>query len=562
MPLRPIRGAGHPNVRTALLAHSLRFLARRVLLSSADMLATSPLVRWTWTGPTNENQMGALGEFRPTDRETVLEMMQGRFLLASKLVDTHGESPFDLDVEHADWTEELQTFSWLRHFRDGRGDAERRFARSLALDWIERDGQFNRQTWAPSLTARRVLNWLRHYNILVDGAPQAEQLAIARALSTQIASLRLRTMVADDPTDRLLVAAALVGVALCGDAPRAEIESRIAAMLRLVHQQFDADGLHLTRSARTQLQLMVELDTIRLALQRDFEQASLDLGAVTDRMHGALDAISLGTGEPGYFNGTGQLPHDIIVAVQAQSPTRARDTRATGGYGRLVAGETIVVADSGVVPPPQFAAAAHAGALSFEFSHGRDLIVGNCGPAPSGYEHGEVFRQGIAHSAPTIDSVSAAALHETGPFAGRLLQLGRDSELEVDPAETTIVMRGHGFAERFGVSIERQLSLLTDGKTLVGQDRLIRHRPRASGTLTVRFHLAPQTVVEPATDLVRLRLASGALWTFLWEGAEMTTEDSVRQSAYFGFHRTSQIVLEVPVPQAGEIHWIFTREEA
>ena len=40
----------------------------------------------------------------------------------------------------------------------------------------------------------------------------------------------------------------------------------------------------------------------------------------------------------------------------------------------------------------------------------------------------------------------------------------------------------------------------------------------------------------------------------------MRIEDSVRQSAYFGFHRTKQIVLEVLVADAGEVSWIFTLE--
>ena len=56
----------------------MRFLARRTLLSVADYAVTNPLIRWTWTGPSNEELVGALGEFRPSDRETVLEMMQGR----------------------------------------------------------------------------------------------------------------------------------------------------------------------------------------------------------------------------------------------------------------------------------------------------------------------------------------------------------------------------------------------------------------------------------------------------------------------------------------------------
>jgi uncharacterized heparinase superfamily protein len=42
----------------------------------------------------------------------------------------------------------------------------------------------------------------------------------------------------------------------------------------------------------------------------------------------------------------------------------------------------------------------------------------------------------------------------------------------------------------------------------------------------------------------------------------MRIEDSVRQSAYFGFHRTKQIVLDVLAAEANEVSWIFTLEEA
>ena len=192
-------------------------MARRALLSVADHLVTNPLIRWTWTGPANEELSGAIGEFRPSDRETVLEMMQGRYLLSSKLVDTHGVSPFSLDVDHDDWQDDLQAFAWLRHFRDARTDEERRFARTLALDWIGREGNFDRDTWGPSLTSRRVLNWLRHYNILIEGATLEQQQQISRSLSTQISSLKLRGVLATDPVDALLVSIALVGVALCSD---------------------------------------------------------------------------------------------------------------------------------------------------------------------------------------------------------------------------------------------------------------------------------------------------------------------------------------------------------
>lgn len=61
--------------------------------------------------------------------------------------------------------------------------------------------------------------------------------------------------------------------------------------------------------------------------------------------------------------------------------------------------------------------------------------------------------------------------------------------------------------------------------------------------------------------MLLIRLDSGARWTFMWEGAEMRHEESIRQSAHFGFHRTRQIVLETEVADGAEIAWIFTRDE-
>ena len=541
----------------------MRFLARRTLLSVADYAVTSPLVRWTWTGPASDEWVGALGEFRPTDRETVLEMMQGRYLFSSKLVDTHGVSPFSIEVEHDDWLDDLQAFAWLRHFRDARTDEERRFARALTLDWIGRDGSFQRDTWAPSLCARRVLNWLRHFNILVEGASMEQAATIARSLSTQIQSLRLRGALAAEPVDALLAAIALVGVALCNDSSETELNARLRRVHRLLDQQIDDDGLHRSRCAKVQVQILVELITIRQALRRTQEQYANEFTELLESMHRALDAVSLGTGEPAYFHGTGQMAHDLVVAVQAQSPARARATGTAGGYGRLIWGRSIVVADGGLVPPPEYSGNAHASALAFEFSHGRDLVVCNCGPAPAGMEDNrQLFRQGIAHSAPTINALSAASIPTSGPLAGRLVPIGAPARIEADEADHSLVITTHGYEDRFGVTIQRSVTLLSEGKTLVGQDKLIHTRHRVSGACAIRFHLAHQTEVQETDDMVRLKLNSGAIWTFLWEGAEMRIEESVRQSAYFGFHRTKQIVLDVLAGDADEVSWIFTLEES
>ena len=152
----------------------MRFLARRMVLGLADRAATMPLVRWIWTGPGNEDILAGVTEFLPTDRESVVEMVAGPLPPRQQAHRHPRRLALLADVDHADWLDDLQTFGWLRHFRDARSDEERGFARELTLDWIRRYGVFDRKTWSLALCSRRVLNWLKHYNFIVEGATMEE----------------------------------------------------------------------------------------------------------------------------------------------------------------------------------------------------------------------------------------------------------------------------------------------------------------------------------------------------------------------------------------------------
>lgn len=541
----------------------LRYLARTSVLRTADFIVTAPWVRWTWTGLADDSFVPALVDFRPSDPDAVHDMMAGRYLLAGRLVDTQGLSPFAIDVDHAEWLASLYGFSWLRHFREVRDPGAKAFAHTLVLDWIGNEGDFAAQSWHPALTAQRVLNWLRHLDILTAGASSEQVKAIQRSLSTQVQSLKLRQRLVADPPTRLLTAAALTAAALCDADGRRDVDAALADLNAVLAGQLDADGMHLTRNPRQQLALLVELASIRQSLGGLKSAASLEFIAQVERMHEALDAITLGTGEPAYFNGGGQLPHDTLIAAQAHGSERRRRSGLVGGYAVLREGDAAVVADTGRVPPPVFAAEAHAGALAFEFSHGTELIVGNCGPAPAELaENRDLFRQGIAHSGPTMDGQSADTIIERGPFKGRLSAGGPPGKVEISSADNAMMLTMGSYARSNALFIERRITLLSGGTTLVGQDRL---QPvdgkEPTGTLALRFHLAPGTMVRRAGDeLVRLILANGAVWTFLWEGAELYEDESVRHSASLGFHKTRQLVLESAARADTEVAWVFTRE--
>ena len=115
-----------------------------------------------------------------------------------------------------------------------------------------------------------------------------------------------------------------------------------------------------------------------------------------------------------------------------------------------------------------------------------------------------------------------------------------------------------------GVQIERRVTLMSSGETLVGQDKLISPGGRRSfkGELTIRFHLAPGARASRADggEMILIQLGSGARWSFLWEAATAHIEDSVRQSSHIGFYRTQQIVLSAAVAADAEVAWIFTKQ--
>ena len=525
---------------------------RQLALGLADQLVTLPLLRWTWRGQGDIAFAGDLPDFRPADREAVREMMSGRYLLASKLFETGGASPFSIDADHPDWWNNLHAFSWLRHFRDVRDPGERLFARTLVLDWIGREGQFEHDSWTLTLTSQRVLNWLRHLALLLDGATPDQARTIQRSLGTQVQSLRVRGALAADPVETLFAAIGLLGAELCNVADLPDIDNAVARLDAVLARQLDHDGLHLSRNPRLQLALLTELTSLKRALGRHGSPVMAELSNRIDRMHEALDALTLSSGEPVYFNGCGQVPHDILVAVQANGPTASRHSRLLGGYGIVRAGDSVVIADTGLRPPPGFEAEMHASALAFEFAHGSELIVGSCGPAPSDMpESRALFRQGIAHSAPTLDAEDAVPKTRGLP------------PVELDGAEHMLAMTSAAYANGFQAEIERRLTLLSDGTTLVGQDCILARGETPSGRLAIRFHLAPGIMVRHAggEGMARLILPNGTIWSFLWEGADFHEEDSVRQSSYLGFHRTRQLVLETEVTPGAEIAWIFTLEQ-
>ena len=183
-------------------------------------------------------------------------------------------------------------------------------------------------------------------------------------------------------------------------------------------------------------------------------------------------------------------------------------------------------------PRPNTPRNAHSSALSFEFSHGSDLIVGNCGPAPAGSEDPQYFREGVAHSGPTINALSANPIRNGGALAGRLVQRG---ERRPAPRRRGRRLPRHAHPRLRG-PLRRHRRAPADpdrrGQEPRRPGRFFPVANRVTGTCAMRFHIspAPPRSRNPATSSASAPRPA-PWWSFLWDGAHLHIEDSIRQSA-------------------------------
>ena len=75
-------------------------------------------------------------DLRTADPTIAVGNLSGRFAFAGHVVETGGNSPFDVDPPSEDWLRELHGFGWLRHLRAADTPLARSNARALVADWL------------------------------------------------------------------------------------------------------------------------------------------------------------------------------------------------------------------------------------------------------------------------------------------------------------------------------------------------------------------------------------------------------------------------------------------
>lgn len=516
------------------------------------------------------------------------QLIAGNYLFAGFLIEGPGRSLWDLPTPDPAFEQALHGGAWLDDLAAvGDRDARAR-AQAWVFDWIARFGAGKGPGWTPDLTGRRLIRWINHAILLLNGQDRAAADGFFRSLGQQTLYLSRRWKSASPGLPRFEALTGLVyaGLSLTGmehlAAPAA------TALARECEAQIDAEGGIPTRNPEELLEVLTLLSWAAAALSEAGRTPPASLNAAIGRIAPTLRALRHADGGLARFHGGGRGAEGRLDQALAQSGVRAGPPEGLAmGFARMHGGRTTVIVDAAAPPTGPASANAHASTLAFELTSGRRPLIANCGSGASfGADWHRAGRATPSHSTLGIEGFSSSRLGPDGGLGrgsrGLLTEIPAQVWAQPDAlAEGTRILFGHdGYVPTHGMTHVRDLHLSPDGRTLHGIDTLgamsgedrrrfevLFERTGLQGIpFTIRFHLHPD--VDATLDLggaaVSMALKSGEIWVFRHDGvADLTLEPSVHlEKGRLRPRAAQQIVLSAHVlDYACQIGWTLAKAQ-
>ena len=514
------------------------------------------------------------------------QLVQGNFLFAGFLVEDRNAAIWDLPVPDAAFEAALHGCTWLDDLSAVGDIAARIRAQDWVFGWITRFGAGEGPGWAPDLTARRLIRWINHAILLLNGRRREDSDAFFRSLAQQTVFLSKGWKSASPGLPRFEALTGLIhaGLALTGMEPL--VPPAISALSGEAARGIDAGGGIATRNPEDLLEVLTLLNWAREALEGAGRIPAPEHLSAIARIAPTLRALRHADGGLARFHDGGGGRDGRLDAALVASGIRGLCADPAMGFSRLQGGRATVIVDAAAPPAGPASANAHASTLAFEMTSGRCPLVVSCGSgAHFGRDWHRAGRASASHSTLTIEGYSSSRLGPETSF-GRAPQnlletVPRNVWRQEGSGDQPGTLYGHdGYAPTHGLTHLRALDLAPNGRKLTGEDVIGAMTPQDGrqfdltlerGGLKgigfqIRFHLHPDagTTLDMGGHAVSVTLRSGEKWVFRYDGEVMLSlaPSACLEKGRLGPRPSHQIVLSGRLfDRSARIGWTFSQAQ-
>ncbi|GHA59887.1 hypothetical protein GCM10008927_26880 [Amylibacter ulvae] len=502
-----------------------------------------------------------------------MQLISGNFLFAGELVVVPDGSIWDAEPKTSAFAKDIHGFAWLDDLVALGTKDSKAISKDWLWHWIEHCGSGAGAGWSPHITGRRVIRWVNHALLLLQGEPAERSVQYFKSLGHQASFLSRRWKAAPVGLPRF---EALVGLVYCGLALETKtnlLEPALRSLGAECQKSIQSDGSIQSRNPEELLQIFTLLTWAAQSLSDAGHVPHREHLLAMERIVPTLRALRLGDGGLVYFHGGGRGREGLLDQTLADASIRL-DAYPLGGmgYARLSQSGVTVLVDTGDQPT---GALAHNSPLAFEVSAGKYPIFVNVGP---GHYYGEEW-----HSA----SAEVGA-HNTVSILGKApeknAEMGKNGEIPrpvVTHSENEeyqmLVCKHSGYVHTHGLEHFRTIDVARNGRIIRGRDRLVAEGADATNRfdnwmtfhgkysmpINAHFHIHPDVDAQIGMNgrAVSLHLPDGTVWVFQSKNSKIEIQDSAYvEDGRLKMRATKQIVVTSQATDyEGSISWSLTR---
>ena len=432
-------------------------------------------------------------------------------------------------------------FGWLSDLCAVEDEKSKNLAVSLIIDWISKNKSWRKNTWRPEITGHRLVNWIKNFEFLTEGEDSYFENLFYSALVKQCVHLHRTFLRTEQGASRLAASKGLIFSGIVLPDSDDYLISGLDCFEGQVKKLVFPDGGHVSRNPIIQLEALMDLVEIKLALSSANIRAPAWLETISDRMVPMVKGMQHGDGGLASFNG-GSIgdPRQInFVLENSKKQLKPIKSAIYSGFQRLLSGKTTLIFDTGLNSASVYRDTRVYGGLSFEVSFGKERLIVNCGSGDHlGYEWSDALRRPASQSTLSLCNRQTGLSQKQGVC--KIKKTNTPSRREYDgntvvEGEHTIEVEGSFLDHR------RILSMFKGGKVVRGVDKL---SGKAGMKFAIRFHLHPNIKVTPIRNFgsALLKTRKGSGWQITIYGGSLAIEDSVYIEGFSKPRRSKQVV--------------------